>query len=416
MDRVGTERAPPLSSHEMAEYLLYLGGALLAQGCATHRLESVVRELGALDGFDAQAFAVPTGLFLSVRRTGEPAPILRMVRVKEWAVNLDRLARVDRIFNDVLERKYSIADARGHILRMEKRPPAYPLPLRWVATAGAAGASAVFFRGGLGEVAYAAAGGLLLGLMRTLVGASSRGQLLLDFLGGLLAALLAWGAQSIAPQLSREVLVLSIVVLLVPGMALTTGLAELAHKNLVSGASKLMEAMMIFLSIAFGIAVAVALEQRLHGRELPPVATLHGLGLAYQAIALLVASSAFGVIFSVPRAQLAAAMVTGAVGFALTLVGARFLPVSLTAFVSALAVCLVSNGMARVSNRPAQVFQLPGLILLFPGTFGFLSFEAFLRGEFLGGAQKGFDMFMIAGAIVTGLLLANVLLPARKLL
>jgi uncharacterized membrane protein YjjB (DUF3815 family) len=94
----------------------------------------------------------------------------------------------------------------------------------------------------------------------------------------------------------------------------------------------------------------------------------------------------------------------------------RYLPGSLAAFAAAASVTLWANSCARVTQRPAQLFLLPGLVLLVPGSFGFLSLEAFLRGEFLGGAAKGFEMFLIAGAIVTGLLLANVILPAKKIL
>ena len=69
-----------------------------------------------------------------------------------------------------------------------------------------------------------------------------------------------------------------------------------------------------------------------------------------------------------------------------------------------------------MTQRPSQLFLLPGLVLLVPGSFGFLSLERFLRGDFVEGAAKGFEMFLIAGALVTGLLVANVVLPARKIL
>ena len=72
-------------------------------------------------------------------------------------------------------------------------------------------------------------------------------------------------------------------------------------------------------------------------------------------------------------------------GWAATGVGTRAFPGHLAAFLGAMAVCLVGNALARFTERPAQLFILPGLILLVPGSFGFLSLEAFLRGEFLGG-------------------------------
>jgi uncharacterized membrane protein YjjP (DUF1212 family) len=405
-----------LSLSELAEYLVDVGATLSSYGNPTHRTEAVVRLIAEMEGCACDVFAVPTGLWLSVRGPGIEAPVVRMARVKEWSLNLDRLAAVDRVFNDVIERKLSLSDARLAIDAVEVRPPPYPRVLRALAHGGAGAATAVFFRGGLPEVLLAALGGMLLVLIFRLLREREGASLLAEFVGGVLAASIAWGATTVRPELSREVLVLSVIILLVPGMVLTTALAELANRNLVSGAGKLMEAFIVFLSILFGIACVVSLETALglaHTRVSVPRDTQ---AVWLQVVALLVSSLCFAVLFHVPRKHLLAAMMSGAIGWVVTGQATRYLPGSLAAFCAALSVTLWANGCARYTLRPAQVFLLPGLILLVPGSFGFLSLEAFLRGEFLGGAAKGFEMFLVAGAIVTGLLLANVILPARKVL
>jgi uncharacterized membrane protein YjjP (DUF1212 family) len=405
-----------LSLLELAEYLLDVGATLSAYGNPTHRTEGVIRLIAEMEGCACDVFAVPTGLWLSVRGPGNDAPVVRMARVKEWSVNLDRLAAVDRVFNDVIDRKISLAEARRAIDDVELRPLPYPRALNALAHGGAAATAAVFFRGGPAEIALAALGGMLLVLLFRLLREREGASLLADFLGGVLAAGLAWGATFLRHELSREVLVLSVIILLVPGMALTTALAELANRNLLSGAGKLMEAFIVFLSILFGIASVIALESAL-GLTPQVASALREPGPVWlQLVALSLAALCFAVLFHVPRKHLVAAMVSGAIGWVVTGQATRYLPGSLAAFCAALSVTLWANACARTSQRPAQVFLLPGLILLVPGSFGFLSLEAFLRGEFLGGAAKGFEMFLVAGAIVTGLLMANVILPARKVL
>jgi uncharacterized membrane protein YjjP (DUF1212 family) len=414
--------APPswrLTAETLADYLVEIGGTLVSYGCPSYRLEEVIRVVADLEGFTAQAFAIPTGLFVSVQRIGasgpHAAPILRMVRVKEWGTNLERLVLVDRIFNDVADRKTPIEDARRRLRELELRPPPYPPALRWLAAAIVSGSAAVFFRGGAVEVLVAAATGLMVAVFAWALSKNPSGRFLVDFLGGLTAAMLAWGFTRIQPELSREVIVLSGVIALVPGMTLTTALAELAQKNLVSGAARLMEAFVAFLSILFGIALAIGFEHIL-GAVPGPSPLRQGLGLPYQALALVLASLAFAVIFSVPRAFIWAAVASGAIGYVATALGTRYLPGHVSAFAAALAICLVSNVFARGTQRPAQLFQLPGMMLLVPGSFGFTSLEDFLRGDFVGGTAKGFEMLLIAGALVTGVLLANVLLPAKKIL
>jgi uncharacterized membrane protein YjjB (DUF3815 family) len=86
------------------------------------------------------------------------------------------------------------------------------------------------------------------------------------------------------------------------------------------------------------------------------------------------------------------------------------------AFCAALAVCVLANGLARVTQRPAQLFQVPGMMLLVPGSFGFVSLGDFLRGRVMEGTAKGFDMALVGAALVIGVLVSNVVLPPRKLL
>jgi uncharacterized membrane protein YjjP (DUF1212 family) len=406
---------PKLPPHEFADYLLDIGGTLVSYGCPSYRLEEVIRVVADLEGYRAQSFCIPTGLFVSLAVPGEPSPIFRMIRVKEWGTNLARLVEVDGIFNDVVARRTTIKEARVRLGNLESIPPPYPAALMWIAMALVSAAAAVFFRGGFLEVCVGAVTGLLVAFFGKITSRNPSGRFLVDFVGGLVSGLLAWGSSSFRPDISREVIVLSGVIALVPGMTLTTGLAELAQKNLVSGGARLMEAFVAFLSILFGIAFAVGLE-RIAVASGGPSPVRQGLPLAAQAVALFAASLAFAVIFSVPRSYIGHAVASGAIGYIATALGTRYLPGHVAAFVAALAVCLFANGLARLTDRPAQLFQLPGMMLLVPGSFGFLSLEDFLRGDFLDGAAKGFNMLLIAGALVTGVLLANVLLPAKKLL
>jgi uncharacterized membrane protein YjjP (DUF1212 family) len=406
------DRLPPT---EFTDYLLEIGGTLVAYGCPSYRLEEVIRVVAEIEGYTAQAFAIPTGLFLSITMPGKTTPVLRMIRVKEWATNLDRLVLVDTIFNDVASDRITIKEARQRLVDLDARPPPYARALTWVAMAAVSAAAAVFFRGGAIEVAVAGATGILVALIASIIGRNAKGRFLVDFAGGLVAALLSWGLARLGVDLSQEVVVLSGVIALVPGMTLTTGLAELAQKNLVSGAARLMEAFVAFLSILFGIAFAIGIAH-IVGPEASAAPPRQALSLPFQALALVSGSLGIAVIFAVPRRFLGAALASGAIGYVATALGTRYLPGHVSAFAAALAVCLFANALARALDRPAQLFQLPGMMLLVPGSFGFLSLEDFLRGDFLNGAAKGFSMLLIAGALVTGILLANVLLPPRKLL
>ena len=65
-----------------------------------------------------------------------------------------------------------------------------------------------------------------------------------------------------------------------------------------------------------------------------------------------------------------------------------FAPSVVSAFLAATVVCAVANLLARATDRPAQLYHLPGMMLLVPGSLGFAGFQGFLRGDWALGAAK----------------------------
>jgi uncharacterized membrane protein YjjP (DUF1212 family) len=417
-----TPSARHRSREELADYLLDIGATLASYGCPSYRLEDVIRLVAETEGYRAEPFALPTGLFLRVvpkERGAVPVPeVHRMTRVSDWGVDLDRLSMVDAIFNDVAHRRATIEQARARIRAVVNRPPLWSPAVVWAATTVASGAAAVFFRGSVVDILVASIVGAAVGGARIALGRRPEQRLLSDFMGGLFAAMCAWLATRVWPTAAPEVIVLAGAISLFPGMTFTTGLAEVAQKNLVSGGARLMESAVTLLLILFGVAL-VAGFQKMAGVAPPLIDVARpGLGLPYQAIALVVSSVAFGVLFQVPRRYMWTALVSGATGYAVTALAMRHIPEAphVAAFCSSLAVCVLANALARIMDRPAQLFQLPGMILLVPGSFGFVSLGDLLAKKPEAGVQEAFTMALVGAALVIGVLVANVVLPARKLL
>jgi len=403
-----------LQPEVLADYLVEVGAALVRYGCPSYRLEEVIRAIAELEGMRAESFALPTGVFLNVLAPDRP-PVHRMARVKEWTLDLGRLTEIDAIFNDVSERRIPLTEGLARVRALDGARAPYPAPLRLVAPAAIAGSTAIFLGGGLFECACGAVSGLLIGLTWWAGRRWPRVRLLGDLVGAMIAALVAWAAVHLRAGAAREVIALAGVILLVPGMTFTTGLAELVNKNLVSGASRLMEAFVTLLSLVFGVGAALGLERWLPAPS--EIAAPHaGLALPWQLVAVVAAGLGLAVHFSVPRRFVLSAIASALVGWSVSrVVGARA-PAAAAAFASSLAVCLYANALARGLGRPAQLFQLPGMTLLVPGSFGFTSFSELVRGELAEGAQRGISMVLVGGALVMGVLVANALLRPRKLL
>ncbi|MBL8741563.1 MAG: threonine/serine exporter family protein, partial [Myxococcales bacterium] len=284
----------------------------------------------------------------------------------------------------------------------------------WLATAVTSGSAAVLFRGSAVDVAIAAVTGVAIFGLGALLGKHPQARFLLDFVGALVASLLAAAGASVVGG-SREVVLLAGMIALFPGMTFTTALAELAQKNLVAGAARLMEAAVTFIALVFGIALSIALTSWLDvGMAAPPAKA--PLAWPIQALAAVGTSLSLGVVFGVPRRLLWTALISGAAGYATTALAGPYLPSYVAAFVAATIVCAIANLLARKTHRPAQLYQLPGMMLLVPGSLGFLSLGDLLKGTYEAGVEKGLLTLLIAGGLVMGVLLANVLFPPNKLL
>jgi uncharacterized membrane protein YjjB (DUF3815 family) len=94
----------------------------------------------------------------------------------------------------------------------------------------------------------------------------------------------------------------------------------------------------------------------------------------------------------------------------------KYLSPELSPFVGGFLVGLAANLYARFMKHPAAMISMPGLILLVPGSIGFRGLSMLVEKNTLLGIDTTVQMFMIAVALVAGLLLASILImPKRSL-
>ncbi len=398
-----------------ATYLAEVGAVLTAAGCPVHRLERLLSELSKLKGCRCQSFIIPTGIFVAVEGPDGKKASVQMNRIEEWSVNLGRLAAVDEIITRATQQKLSMEEALVELRTVDSRGLEYPAWASAIASVIVTSAAAVFLGGDWPEVGAAALGGLLMGALGFYFLARPQLRFLQNFVGGAVAGSVAMLGTFLSPDLSRQTVVLAVILVLLPGMTLTTGLNELTSRNLVAGTSRLMDAMVTLLSLVLGIGLVLSLEEWL-GPALMPASENQGLPWWLHTLALVLMAAAVGVRLGVPRSLLGWSMGSVAVAWFLGEGLRAYLPGYLGVFISALMLALFSNVVARATDRPVQLILLPGLLLLVPGSFGFKSIEALLRGELVEGAAQAASMFMISGALVMGMVMADVVWPTRKAL
>ena len=410
------ERRGETPTESLAHFLIHLGGLLLKYGSPSQRIETVLRTTADDFGHVCEVFAVPTGLWLSLVKVGGKHPVIRLSRVYDWEVDLQKLQALDEVFNGVADQRLSIPAARARLLDIDRVGPKYPAPVIITAEAVACGSAALFFGGGWLESAVGALLGVLGGILVYFSSRWLQVRLLVDFLVGLLTGAVVWGATALNPELVRKPMLLAGIIVIVPGMTLTVALGELAHKQLVSGGARFLHALMVLTSMILGLAV-MGLIEHWTGVPMPSGALPFEHPIWLQGLGTVVGGLAFAVLFSVPNGSILLSSCSCAVAWMMwTWVDLTLGSGAAASFSAALVLGIYANGLARFTDRPSQIFLLPGLFLLVPGTMGFLGFTEFARGDAMQGTIHLFNTLMNAGALIIGLILATSFLSPRKIL
>jgi uncharacterized membrane protein YjjB (DUF3815 family) len=279
-----------------------------------------------------------------------------------------------------------------------------------VATALLSASAAVFFAGSPREVLVSLGLGTGVGLLGVL---TQRFQSLSRLFTLLAAAFVGATATLLARVLpiSVPIATLSGLISLLPGLTITVALAELATRNLASGTARLAGAMVVFLELGVGAALGW------RASALLPTAlraVSGGLPNAATPVAILLSTLACVVLFRARPRDVWIIVLVGFLAYGASRGGSLLLGPELGACIGGLVVGLVSNLSARLRDVPASVAQTPGLILLVPGTLGFQGFGALLDSDPTAGVLATFRMFIIAGSLVGGLLVAAVVVPPRR--
>ena len=398
-------------------FLLRLGRALHAYGSPAHRLEAALDRAARRLGYHGQFFSNPTSLFISL--AGDGRTRTEMARMDPGQVHLEKLGLLEDVLSGLDDGSLSPAEADRRVTGVLEAPPRYGAVATTLAFAFASGSAARFFTGAWREMAMATVVGLVIGLLAVLAGRIPRLGRLFEPASALAAAALATAGAILAPawgwgDLSPYVATVAGLIVLIPGLTLTVAMTELATQHLISGSARLAGALVTFLTIAFGVALGQRAVEVFLGPAPDVVpAVLPGWT---ELAALGVTAVALAVLFRGHPRDIPWIFIAALVALQGTRLGSELLGPQLGAFLGAVMVGAGSNLYGRLLGRPTAVTSLPGLMLLVPGSLGFRSLSLLIAKDVITGIEAAFQVTLVAVALVTGLLIANVLVPPRRVL
>jgi uncharacterized membrane protein YjjP (DUF1212 family) len=399
---------------QIRRFILKLGKMLHKYGSPSFRLEAYLTEIATHFGLHASFNSTPTTLSIVLWSDRHEDEYNHSARMQPGELDMNSLSRTDELAYQLLSGDISLAEADKHLDEIDVMPSPYGKSLTGVAFSLSTSAFAMLMGAGWSEIIYSGLLGGMVYFWTLWALRSKRVNLMLEpvasFSVGFMACVINHYSSS---GFNIWLIILSSLIILVPGLSLTIGLAELSSRNLVSGTARVMDATMQLFKLYFGAFLGVSLGYQLFGQQELAIAVTLPFWVNWLGVFML--SVGLVAIFRTPMKHVPWAITSTFIAYAASTWSSSYLENGLGAFVGAFALGVFANIFSRIANAPSTIVAMPGLIVLVPGSKTYIGLNSFISGQdIIKTDHIAQETFLILMSLVAGLIFANVVIPSRK--
>lgn len=244
-------------SAALMQEFLNMGEALIVSGAEIFRVEDTLQRLGAAYGARVNVFAITSNIILSAQFADGTALTLTRRIYRRVGNDFGRVEALNDLSRRCCAEPMTPAQLHDEYIRIVTARPRW---LPWYAgcVVGAAG-FALFFGGGLAETLVAVAVALLIGAFQQFVERLCGNALIFQFLTALMAGLVIGGWARLWPTLQTDIVMISDIMLLVPGAVITNAVRDMLLGDTVSGILRLIESLFWTGAMVLGFLAAMQL-------------------------------------------------------------------------------------------------------------------------------------------------------------
>ena len=384
------------------------GHILLENGAEISRVEETMERIASHYGVDSKSFFVLSNGIFTTSSFNKYANV-EFIPFK--GTQLDKVVAVNQLSRDIVAGKYTLEDARVKLQEIRNMRP-HPVWEQVLASALGSAGFCIVFGGGLLDCAASFVCGILLWLFVLYVTAPHMSKIVGNIVGGFFVTALCIVFHRIGFGHSLPNMIIGAIIPLIPGVPFVNGVRDVANEDYIAGATRLLDALLVFFCIAAGVALAFVCDGLVFGELI----VLKGMtvdpvtyAMPIQIIASFIGTAAFAVLFGVPRKYYVLCGVSGVLGWILYMVLARyagFTPPAATVFATMLVV-LSARYFSVLDRCPAIVFLLCGIFPLVPGAGVFWTSYYVVSDQLRLALGSGFMAVKVTIAIVLGIILIS---------
>lgn len=244
------------NNREALDAAALAGDILLASGAEIFRVEETIFRIAQAYGVESSdAFVLSSGIFLTAGSEKEK-DFARVRHIPLSAARLDRVTAVNQLSREIVEGKHTPAQAKERLLEIQ-RMPVKPR-LHQIAASGVGSACFCFLFGGdLADSAVAFASGLTLYAYLLLLVRGRLSKIAANISGGALVTLFCILLFRLGLGHHLGQMIIGSIIPLVPGVAFTTAIRDIADEDYIAGAVRLLDALLVTFCIAMGVGLVM---------------------------------------------------------------------------------------------------------------------------------------------------------------
>ncbi|WP_088105920.1 threonine/serine exporter family protein [Halalkalibacter urbisdiaboli] len=248
-----------MNAYRMTDICMLAGEIMLTYGAETYRVEETLERMAKAAGFKhVHSFVTTTGIFLSFEDE-DVGDVMQMIRVDDRMQDLNKVSLVNQVSREFVSGMINEEEALSQLHAIAKAPLNYPPLLLHFCSGIAGGAFSYLFGGGLADALPAFIAGFSASWCVVTLQEYMKVKFFAEFMSAFLGGVVAICLVLLGVGENLDQVIIGTLMPLVPGIPLTNAVRDLMSGDLLAGVSRGAEAIITALSIATGIALAIAL-------------------------------------------------------------------------------------------------------------------------------------------------------------
>lgn len=233
----------------------FLGKVLLMSGAETYRVEQSISKVCQRFGLRSESFVTTTCVLTSAKKQNGEI-VTELNRVYNLSNNLNKIDKIHTIVLNI--EKYDLDTLESEIKKIQSES-IYRTYMILISYFFAAAFFALLFNGNLMDAVVAGFGGAFIFYMMRFSSKIKVNNFFINTLGGFAVTIFAAFVKKINIIENASYSTIAILMLLVPGLALTNAIRDLINGDFIAGNSRMVEAFLIGGALAIGTGFGLAI-------------------------------------------------------------------------------------------------------------------------------------------------------------